>query len=326
LQLPSEALFSEAAFRTTSARMVLSMRSLIIGSLSAALAHVEAAVPLSPTFPASPPAVLVTGATGQTGAATYRALKETGEFDVRAFVRNATKAKLYLGCDKCDESEGVFLGDLNDPPSLVNAMKGVDKLVIATAAVARCTGTIPIPPFGSCSYPEGAAPIDIDWKGTKAQVTALASNGGNSSSKQVAYVSAGGTQTPNSFFDKIGNGHISFYKLNAESFIMSSGLSFTIVKPCGLGTGAPGKNKLVVGHDGDGFDLKISHTIQRSDVARVLVESLRNPADGAGLRFDVCSQAWGAATTDIVNDVFKPAMYPWDKRQQKHVDQGLLVV
>lgn len=267
--------------------------------------------------------MLVTGATGQTGTATYKALKESGDFNVRAFVRNATKAKSDLGCDKCDESEGVFVGDLNDPPSVAHAMKGVDKLVIATAAVAKCVGKIPIPPFGSCSYPKGAAPIDIDWKGTKTQVMALASNGGNSSSKQVAYVSSGGTESPNSIFDKIGNGHISFYKLNAESFIMSSGLPFIIVKPCRLGTGEPGKNKLVVGHDGKGFNLAISHQIQRSDVARVLVESFRNPADGAGLRFDVCSQAWGAATTDIVKDVFKPAMYPWDKRQQK---QGLLVV
>jgi len=268
----------------------------------------------------------VTGATGQTGTATYKALKQTGEFDVRAFVRNSTKAKADLGCNKCDESEGIFVGDLSDPPSVTKAMQGVEKLVITTAAVAKCTGKIPIPPFGSCHYPNGGAPIDIDWKGTKVQVQALASNGVNISLKHVAYVSAGMTETPNSFFDKIGNGHISFYKLNAESFIMSSGLPFTILKPCGLGTGEPGKNKLVVGHDGEGFNLVITHTIQRSDVARVLVESLRNPAKAAGLRFDLCSQAWGAATTDIVKDVFKPAMYPWDKRLQNQANQNLMVV
>mmetsp|Transcript_16565 Transcript_16565/g.28980 ORF Transcript_16565/g.28980 Transcript_16565/m.28980 type:complete len:287 (+) Transcript_16565:53-913(+) len=258
------------------------------------------------------PTVLVTGTTGRTGAAAYKQLKADSGFKVRAFVRNATKAKDVLECDKCDESEGIFVGNLDDPKSVDNAMKGVDQLVIVTAAVAHCHGTVPIPPFGSCSYPEGGFPKDIDWEGTKTQIRAFAAQG-NVSAKHVAYVSSGGTTTPNSFFDKIGNGHISFYKLNAEAFIMGSGLPFTVVKPCGLGEGPAGKKKLIVGHD-DSINLAIDHTIQRADVARVLVESLRSPSMSSGLRFDLCSHWHGAATTDVVTDVFKAAMYPWDGR------------
>lgn len=260
---------------------------------------------------ASPPAVLVTGATGRTGVVTYKRLQSEGYLQVRAFVRNVTKARAILGCNKCDEGEGIFVGDINDKKAVANAMLGVDMLVIATAAVPHCTG-VPVPPFGSCSYPKGGMPKDVDWEGTKAQVTAYASTG-DISSKHIVFVSAGGTTVPNSFLDKLGNGQISFYKLNAESFIMNSGVPFTILKPCGLGEGVGGKKKLIVGHD-DSINLAIDHLIQRDDVARVIVEALRTPTASKGLRFDLCSQAWGAPTKDIVADVFKAAMYPWDSR------------
>jgi len=269
------------------------------------------------------PTVLVTGTTGRTGAATYKQLRADGGFNVRAFVRNATKAKDVLDCEKCDESEGVFVGNLDETKLVENAMKGVDMLVIVTAAVAHCHGAVPIPPFGSCSYPDGGFPKDIDWEGTQTQIRAFASAPGNLSAKHVAYVSSGGTTTPNTFFDKVGNGHISFYKLNAEAFIMSSGLPFTILKPCGLGEGPAGKNKLIVGHD-DSINLAIDHTIQRADVARVLVESLRSPSMSSGLRFDLCSHWRGAATTDVVNDVFKAAMYPWDGRLKMEENQVIV--
>lgn len=265
------------------------------------------------------PTVLVTGTTGKTGAATYKTLKSQGGFAVRAFVRNASKAKEVLACTTCDEKEGIFVGDINDNVSLASAMKGVDLLVIVTAAVAHCDGVVPIPPFGSCHYPQGGAPKDIDWEGTKNQIEAFASQANGLHTKHVVYVSAGGTTAPNSFFDKIGNGHIAFYKLNAEAFIMSSGMPFTILKPCGLGEGAPGKNKLIVGHD-DSINLAIDHTIQRSDVALVIAEALRSPQTSAGLRFDICSSWRGAPTKDFVTDVFKAAKYPWQESQERTVD------
>merc|ERR1719282_890853 len=62
--------------------------------------------------PAAAVEVLVTGATGGTGAALYLQLKARG-VGVRAFVRNATKAREVLGCERCDASEGIFVGDIS---------------------------------------------------------------------------------------------------------------------------------------------------------------------------------------------------------------------
>merc|ERR1712232_533 len=78
--------------------------------------------------------VVVTGATGRTGALVYKALKAKG-VPVRGFVRNATKAKELLGCSKCDASEGIFVGDITDAASLNAPMQGAGSLVIATSAV-----------------------------------------------------------------------------------------------------------------------------------------------------------------------------------------------
>merc|ERR1712048_1127249 len=156
--------------------------------------------------------------------------------------------------------------------------------------------------------------MGIDWEGTKTQVAAFASGGGDVSKKLVVYVSSGLTTNPDGFYDKLGNGNSLFYKLNAEAFIMSSGLPYTILKPCGLGDGPAGKHKLIVGHDDKDFNIVLNHNIQRDDVARVIVEAVRNPFEASGLRFDLCSQLLGRPTTNIVSDVFQRAMYPSDHR------------
>merc|ERR1712224_726011 len=203
-------------------------------------------------------------------------------------------------------------------------MQGVDTLVVVTASVPKCTGSLPVFPFGSCTYTKGATPKDIDWIGTREQVRAFASAPGNLESKQLLFVSSGDTTVPDNFLDKLGNGQSLFYKLNAEASIMSSGLPFTIVKPCGLGDKAAGKNKLIVGHD-DQLPYTIDHTIQRDDLARILVEAVRAPKMSVGLRFDVCSQFFGAPTTDIVNDVLKAARLPWDMAEHAMTTQSFAV-
>jgi len=260
------------------------------------------------------PTVVVTGATGQTGYPIYRRLKEAGGFNVRAFVRSAEKAKKILKCDKCDESEGVFVGDLSDEKSVANVVKGAQMLAIATAAVLDCDGPIdPTPPFEPCKFHKGAFPIDVDWLGTKAIVSALAANGEKASDKMVVYMSSRDTWNPDSTYGNMDNGHQSFYKLNAEAYIEAAGLPFSLVKPCGLGSDKGEQYKLEVGHESQGYP-KSDMVIDREDVARVIVAALQHPADANGLRFDICSSDAGPATTDIVGDVFKKAMYPWDPR------------
>ena len=68
--------------------------------------------------------VLVTGATGRTGSLLYHHLKESHEGEVRAYVRNVTKARHLLHCDKCDESEGIYVGGVNNTAALSRAAKG----------------------------------------------------------------------------------------------------------------------------------------------------------------------------------------------------------
>ena len=48
--------------------------------------------------------VVVSGATGRTGALTYLALRDAG-VEVRALVRNASKARELLDCGRCGEDE-----------------------------------------------------------------------------------------------------------------------------------------------------------------------------------------------------------------------------
>lgn len=253
--------------------------------------------------------VVVTGATGRTGSLFYHRLKNENLWNVRAFVRNATKAKGILGCTKCDESEGVFVGDLTKPASLNNVMKGADVLAIFTSSAPQCHG-IPIGPFGNCSYPQGAEPKAIDWLGTKVQVEAFAMAGGISKSKQILYMSTMGTTKPDNFLDKLAKGYTCFYHLQAEMSVMSSGIPFTIIKACGLMDGEGGKNKFSVGHDDDTYTY--IHQVKRDDVARVFVEAVRNPAVAARLRFDLCAYHFGKPPANIAEEVFKPARYPWD--------------
>jgi len=249
--------------------------------------------------------VVITGATGHTGALTYNLLKSRG-VQVRAFIRNATKAKEVLGCTKCDASEGIFVGDVTKPETMADVMKGAGALVILTSAFPVCN------PFPKCSYDKGDYPVDVDWNGGKKQVEAFAKGAGGL--KPVILVSAMGTTEPDSQLDKMGHGQIGFYKLNIEAFLMASGFPFTIIKPCGLGYDKPSQNTLLVGHDDEeNWNLRVP--IQRSDVARVVAAAVQNPEAGAGLRFDLCAKP-GTPTKDAdIPALLKSARYPWEQQQ-----------
>jgi uncharacterized protein YbjT (DUF2867 family) len=244
--------------------------------------------------------VLVTGATGRTGVLLYQQLKAQG-VPVRGLVRNVTKAREVLGCKKCDASEGIYVGDVTRSETLKEAMAGTRALAVVTSAMPVCADGP-----SSCSYPSGAYPVDVDFHGGKAQIEAFAAATGGRG--LVVLCSSMGTTNPDSFLEKLGNGHIGFFKLNEEAFLMNSGLPFTIVKPCGLTDGKPNERELVVGHD-DELDLK-PPLVPRADVARVMAEALVKRE--AGLRFDLCSRE-GTPTTDL-QTVFDAARYPWQRQ------------
>jgi uncharacterized protein YbjT (DUF2867 family) len=251
---------------------------------------------------AGSPIVLVTGATGRTGSLVYTLLKEKG-VSVRALVRSQDKARKILKCTKCDSSEGIFVGDLTEASSLDDAMRGTTALAITTGAVPHCG-------HDGCKYPKGGYPVDVEFNGGKAQVEAFAKNGAGIEG-HIVLISAMGTTTPDTFLDKLGNGHQIFYKLNQEASLMSSGIPFTIIKPCGLVNDASGEKELVVGHDDDWMHLK-PPTVTRGDVARVVVEAVLKSDEASDLRFDLCSKS-GTPTADV-GKVFEAARFPWQQQ------------
>jgi hypothetical protein len=258
---------------------------------------------------ASSRTVLITGATGRTGSGVYLALKEQG-VTVRGLVRNATKAKALLGCGACDQSDGIYEGDISKP--VTKAMTEADTLVITTGPAYHCT--IPSIYVGCHFYP-GADPKTMAWEGVTNQVTALASSKGPAlHDRHVILLSNDLTTVPDNFLDKIDNSHGCFYALNGEVFTMASGIPFTILKPNGLNEGDAAKQEILVSHDDQGWNAMNPNTefIARSDVVRLLTYAALNPDKTKGLRFDVTSKRFFGTPTKDVSIVFEAAKYPWN--------------
>merc|ERR1711871_356542 len=245
---------------------------------------------------ASAETVLVTGATGRTGSLAYAQLKAAG-FDVRGFVMNRTYAQSVLHCGACSEADGIYVGDITQPETLVAPMVNVTRLVITTGVNPTCIlGGL------DCHYNKGAFPVDIDWHGNRNQILAALHAG----VKHVLLVSSMETSIPDTFLDKMGHGWTLFYKLNAEAFLMNSGMAYTIIKPGGLTTNAGG-NELYVGHEDQGFNGTSSHEISRTDVATVITEACKNPSLASNSRFDLVADPKKPRTSDDFATFFAAA-------------------
>jgi hypothetical protein len=240
----------------------------------------------------------------------YKSLQSQG-LQVRALVRNATKARAVLGCDKCDESDGVFEGDVTQADTLTAAMTGADSLVITTGPAYHCT--FPSLYIG-CKYYQGAEPEIMSWKSVRTQVSSFAASKGLPlAERHVVLLSNTMTTLPDNYLDKIDGGHGCFYALNGEAFVMNSGVPFTVVKPNGLDDAEPATKTLLVGHDDEeGWKNPAESFVSRGDVARVLTYVAANWELTTGLRFDLTSRK-GEATTDL-GGLLDNVRYPWDKR------------
>jgi uncharacterized protein YbjT (DUF2867 family) len=89
----------------------------------------------------------------------------------------------------------------------------------------------------------------------------------------------GGTQ-PGNFLNTMGNGNILLWKRKAEEYLISSGLTYTIVHPGGLTLDEGGERKLLMGVDDALIGPDVPRTrrrIPRADVAEVCVQSLLLP-------------------------------------------------
>ena len=239
------------------------------------------------------PTVLVTGAAGRTGSLLYKKLKEDSRIgDVRALVRNVTKAKAVLGCTSCDPSEGIFTGDVTKPATMADAMKGVDALAIASAVGGDASASVM---------------RAVEFDGVENQVRVLATQQ-NTSALRVVLCSSMGTTNPNP--PPFEGGKVLFWKLNAEAFLVSSGIGATVVKPCGLTDSPAGEKSLDTLHD-DHNPSPLSFTVSRADVAAVMAEAVAQRS--SGLRFGLCSKASGKPTTDLAA-LLESARWPWQKQ------------
>jgi len=251
--------------------------------------------------------VLVTGATGKTGLPAYKWLKQQANVTVRALVRNATKARSKLGCYKCDEAEGIFVGDVTKKETLSSAMKNVDALLMAVGATKDAK--------------------EIIFDGTRNQLEAFALAPGNSAvkDKQVVKVSSALTTKRFNPVDLIVGGAF-FYHGVSDSYIASAGVPFTIVQPCALDDSMPPahQTKLIVSHDDlplpDGHPIAGPHAgpVSRDDVAHIAAYASLHPAESKNVKFDLCAELnmkpEGSETQEIER-VLKEALLPWDVRK-----------
>jgi len=244
---------------------------------------------------ASSRTVVVTGATGGTGSLIYKKLKATAGVEVRALVTSLAKAKTVLNCTACDASEGIYLGDVTDKSTLIDLMTGADSVAIAVGLSGKNVSTDIMKA--------------VEWKGVENQVAALvgANTGKKASDFFVAFISSMGTTDPKPAAYE--GGPDLFWKLQAESFLQSSGVGFTIIKPCGLVEGAAQTKKLLVGHD-DTVLGPVYHSIPRADVANVMVAATMDREGSSGLRVDLCSKP-GPKTTDYTA-LLKAARWSWE--------------
>jgi len=208
-----------------------------------------------------------------------------------------------LDCGNCTEAEGIYIGDVTDESSMTAAFTDIDRVVIATGAE--------VDPKTKKYVGGKDMPKKIDWLGTRSQAILIAKLN-PTRARHVVQISAGLTTTPNNFLDKVGDGWGPFYKLVAEADVMSLSIPFTIIKPTGLTEGPGGKLKLLTGHDDEGFNIIVEHSIAREDVAAIAVEAIQNPELSHNLRFDVTSSPLRLPTP--YKEVLANAAFPWQNR------------
>lgn len=255
---------------------------------------------------ASARTVLVTGATGQTGLPAYQWLQQQPDVTVRALVRDASKAKEKLGCDKCDESEGIFEGDVTKVETLAAAMTDVDVLLMAV---------------GSNSHAK-----EVIFEGTLEQIQAFATAPGPAlQERQIVKVSAALTTKRFNAIDLLFGGGSFFYHGVSDQDVSVAGIPYTIIQPCKLNDlKQPAHTKrLIVGHDdipmADGHPISgpKAGQVSREDVGHLAAYAAVHPAETTGVKFDLCadtSKKPDGTEEEEMQRVFREALLPWDAR------------
>ncbi|MGF1513427.1 MAG: NAD(P)H-binding protein [Elainellaceae cyanobacterium] len=187
----------------------------------------------------------VAGATGETGRRIVQTLVDR-QIPVRALVRDLDKGRSILPA-----TVELVVGDVLKPDTLSDAIADSTVLLSATGAT---------PSF------DLTGPYKVDYEGTKNLVDAAKAAG----LEQFVMVSS---LCVSRFFHPLNLFWLILYwKKQAEEYLQSSGVAYTIVRPGGL-KNEDGSDAIVM----EGADTLFDGSIPRSQVAEVCVEALSKP-------------------------------------------------
>lgn len=239
--------------------------------------------------------VLVTGATGRTGALVLKKLRQRAEFEAIGLARSPQKVEELFGSVK-----GFVFADIRDFSSLKSAVAGYQALVILTSAIPKIKAPPQPGERPEFEFAPGENPETIDWLGQKNQIDAAREAG----VEHIVIVGSMGGTNPNHPLNRIGNGNILIWKRKAEEYLIDSGIDYTIVRAGGLLDREGGVRELLVGTD----DTLLNHppngiptSIPRADVAEVVVRALNEP-EARNKAFDIISKPEDAADAVVTTD------------------------
>jgi uncharacterized protein YbjT (DUF2867 family) len=184
----------------------------------------------------------VAGATGETGRRIVRELVNR-QIPVRAMVRDIARAQAILPA-----TAELIVGDVLDLGSIMTAIGDSTVIICATGAKPSLDPT---------------GPYQVDYQGTKNLVDAARSK----DIKQFVFVSS---LCVSNFFHPLNLFWlILWWKQQAEQYLKTSGINYTIIRPGGL-KNEDNSNPVIM----SGADTLFDGSIPRQKVALVCVESL----------------------------------------------------
>ena len=189
--------------------------------------------------------VFVAGATGKTGRHIVRQLCDRN-VPVVALVRDLDKAKSIL-----PEAAQLVEGDVLNPASFESSLNECSVLICATGASPSLDPT---------------GPYKVDYEGTKNLVDAA-------KKYNIEHFVLVSSLCASKFFHPLNLFWLVLYwKKQAEQYIQSSGIPYTIVRPGGLKEEDNADNIVM-----SGADTLFDGSIPRQKVAQVCIEALSQP-------------------------------------------------
>ena len=194
---------------------------------------------------------LVAGATGRLGRLVVQELLKRG-YEVRALMVPSFDTAATAGLEGVEFVEG----DLGSVPSLTKAMEGVQYLVSAIGSKKPFSGkeNNKVDNMGNQNLARAARAMELR------QIVVISS------------VGAGNSRDAVSCMYKWPMLSVLKAKTRSEDFIQACGIDYTIIRPGGY-TDKDISDEVVFGEGG-----KITGLVKRSQIARVCVDALENPA------------------------------------------------